>query len=129
MITKEFSEQFAQEWIDAWNSHDIDQIISHYAEALEFKSPLIVERYNDPAGTIYQREKLKEYFLIGLTKNPSLSFKLVEVLTGVDGLTLYYQNARGGLTAEYFEFNQQQEVVKCVSCYSETNRLQASSNE
>jgi len=114
----EFAKKFADEWVESWNSHDIEKIISHYAEQLEFKSPLVVERYSDPDGIIYDREKLKEYFLIGLTNNPSLSFKLNRVLLGVNCLTLYYQNARGGETAELFEFNKSHKVIKSVSCYS-----------
>ena len=100
----EFATRFSEEWVESWNSHDIDKIISHYADKLEFKSPLIVERYSDPDGTIYEREKLREYFLIGLNNNPSLAFKFKQVLLGVNGLTLYYENARGGETAEYGVF-------------------------
>ena len=114
----EFANKFASEWIDAWNSHEIDEIISHYAELLEFKSPLVVERYSDPAGIIHDREKLKEYFLIGLTNNPSLTFNLNRVLLGVNCLTLYYKNARGGETAELFEFDENHKVIRSVSCYS-----------
>ncbi len=114
----EFAQRFSDEWIESWNSHDIKKIISHYADELEFKSPLVVERYSDLDGIIYNREKLKEYFLIGLTNNPSLTFKLKTLLLGVNCLTLYYQNARGGDTAECFEFNKNNKVIKCVSCYS-----------
>ena len=114
----EFAKKFADEWVDSWNSHDIERIISHYAEELEFKSPLVIERYSDLDGIIYDREKLKEYFLIGLTNNPSLTFKLKRVLLGANCLTLYYQNARGGETAELFEFNENNQVSMSVSCYS-----------
>ncbi len=114
----EFAKKFSEEWIAAWNCHDIEKIISHYAAELEFKSPLIVARYDDPDGTIYSREKLREYFLIGLTNNPALVFKLKQLLLGVNSLTLYYQNARGGETAECFEFNQNNKVIRSVSCYS-----------
>ena len=116
----EFARMFSEEWVESWNSHDIEKIISHYADKLEFKSPLIVERYSDPDGTIYNREKLREYFLIGLNKNPSLRFKLKRVFLGINGLTLYYENARGGETAEYFEFNGENKVIRSVSCYSFT---------
>jgi hypothetical protein len=116
----EFATRFSEEWVNSWNSHDIDKIISHYSEKLEFKSPLIVDRYSDPDGTIYDREKLREYFLIGLTNNPALAFKLKQVFLGVNGLTLHYENARGGETVEYFEFNSENEVIRSVSCYSHT---------
>jgi hypothetical protein len=117
-MTLEEAKAFANDWIDSWNTHDIERIIAHYADSLVFKSPLIVERYNDPAGTIVSRDKLREYFLIGLTRNPSLTFKLEQILMGVDGITLYYQNARGGETAEYFEFDTSGKVSRCTSCYS-----------
>jgi hypothetical protein len=29
MIDKTFAEHFAQEWIDVWNSHDLNRILSH----------------------------------------------------------------------------------------------------
>jgi hypothetical protein len=114
----DFANAFIDDWLDSWNSHDLDRIISHYEEALEFKSPLIVERYNDPTGTISSREKLREYFQIGLTKNPQLRFELVDVMLGVNELIIYYKNARGGRTSELFEFNDKGKVVKSVSCYS-----------
>jgi hypothetical protein len=109
--------EFADDWVSSWNAHDIDRIISHYSERLEFYSPLIVERYDDPKGLIQSREKLKEYFQMGLTKNPNLSFKLLNVLVGVNQVTLYYENARGGITAELFEFNEDGLVVRSSSCY------------
>jgi hypothetical protein len=103
------------------SEQELEKIISHYAEQLEFKSPLVVERYSDPDGIIYDREKLKEYFLIGLTNNPALSFKLNRVLLGVNCLTLYYQNARGGETADLFEFDKNNKVIRSVSCYSSSS--------
>ena len=111
------AKKFAAEWIEAWNSHDIESIISHYENDLEFKSPLIFERYPDSNGVISSREKLKEYFSIGLAKNPQLRFRLLNVLTGTDGLTIYYENARGGKTAELFEFNGNGKVKRSISCY------------
>ena len=32
---------FAEEWITAWNTHDLDRILSHYAEDIVFRSPVI----------------------------------------------------------------------------------------
>jgi ketosteroid isomerase-like protein len=31
MIENTFAEHFAAEWIDAWNCHDLERILSHYA--------------------------------------------------------------------------------------------------
>jgi len=43
---------------------------------------------------------------------------LLEILTGIDSLILYYENARGGRTAELFEFNERGKVLRSISCYS-----------
>jgi hypothetical protein len=109
---------FAEDWIDSWNSHDIERILSHYAQEIEFYSPLIVERYADLTGVITSRVKLKEYFSLGLAKNTALKFKLLEVLVGVNQILLYYENARGGRTGEFFEFGSGSKVIRSSSCYS-----------
>ena len=113
----ETAKEFANDWIEAWNSHDLERILDHYEEELEFKSPLILERYPNSTGTISSRGKLKEYFSIGLANNPTLHFKLLDILIGVNGITLYYENARGGRTAELFEFSENGKVVRSTSCY------------
>ncbi len=91
------SMDFAKSWIDSWNSHNLDSIISHYAESIEFKSPIIQKLLNDPSGVISTKSKLKEYFSVGLKKYPNLEFELVNVLEGVNNVVLYYKNPLGGL--------------------------------
>ena len=114
----EKASEFAQHWIGSWNSHNLEEILEHYAEDLEFTSPLVKERFPDQNGTISNKGKLREYFSIGLKTNPSLSFNLLEVLVGVNELILYYENARGGRTAETFRFNDIGKIVEVHSCYS-----------
>jgi hypothetical protein len=41
MITKDPAKQFAQEWIDAWNAHDLDRVLSHYTDDSEMSSSFI----------------------------------------------------------------------------------------
>jgi ketosteroid isomerase-like protein len=50
MIDKTFAEHFAHEWIAAWNSHDLQRILSHYAEDFEMASPFIVQVAGEPSG-------------------------------------------------------------------------------
>jgi ketosteroid isomerase-like protein len=33
--------KFALEWIESWNSHDLDRILSHYADDVEVTTPMI----------------------------------------------------------------------------------------
>ena len=108
----------ATEWVEAWNSDDLERIISHYAETLHYCSPLVLERIPGSGGVIRDRVTLRSYVQAGLSKNPALQFTLREVLLGAHGIALYCGNPRGGQTAEYFEFDADGRVVKVISCYS-----------
>lgn len=52
MIDKGFAQRFAQGWIEAWNSHDLDRILSHYTDDFEFYSPLIGAVTGDVSGRV-----------------------------------------------------------------------------
>lgn len=40
MIDREWALEFARDWIESWNSHDMDRILSHYTDDFEMSSPL-----------------------------------------------------------------------------------------
>ncbi len=96
---------FAEEWIDAWNRHDLDAIIGHYAADVEFTSPFVQNLLGDPAGRIRGRDALKEYFRKGLQAYPNLRFDLRHTLAGVGSVTLVYQSVNGLLAAEVMVFD------------------------
>jgi len=52
MITKEFAEHFAREWIGSWNTHDLDRILSHYTDDFEMSSPVITKITDEASGTL-----------------------------------------------------------------------------
>lgn len=55
----EFAERFAEEWQAAWNSHDIERILAHYADDVVFQSPYVAHRFQDPAGEVRGKEALR----------------------------------------------------------------------
>src|SRR5438876_10821997 len=56
MIDREWAEAFAREWVDAWNAHDLERILSHYTDDFEMASPLIVERMGVASGRLKGKE-------------------------------------------------------------------------
>jgi hypothetical protein len=118
MINKQKAEQIAREWIEAWNHHDLDAIIAHYADDVEFTSPFVVKLLGNTSGTIKSKEVLKSYFEKGLAAYPDLRFELLEVLTGVNSLTLYYRSVKGMLAAEVMVLNPKGEIVKVMAHYN-----------
>jgi hypothetical protein len=112
------AKEFAKDWIDAWNSHDLDRILSHYASDVVLVSPVAAKLTGDPSGTLRGKEALRSYFQKGLELFPNLQFKLVDVMQGLSSVVLYYENQRGTKTGEFMEFNADGAVVRVVANYS-----------
>lgn len=106
-MNQERANQFAQEWIEAWNSHDLNRILSHYAEPLEFYSPFISLLQFNATGKITNKNDLYHYFKKGLENYPDLHFDLHHCLAGVSSFVLYYTSVKDRLAAEVFELNEQ----------------------
>ena len=120
MIDKHFAQKFTSEWIGAWNSHNLERILSHYTEDFVLESPLAEQRVPESKGTLYGKEQIRPYWKMGLELIPDLFFEVHELLIGVNGLTIYYLNrATGRKAAEVFMFNKQMKVVKSFVYYAE----------
>jgi len=50
MITREYGDNLAKEWIEAWKSHGLDRVLSHYADDFEMSSPVIEVFHFNPEG-------------------------------------------------------------------------------
>jgi hypothetical protein len=117
MITQEFADHFAQEWIDAWNSHDLERILMHYSDAFEMSSPYIVQIAGEPSGVLKGKAAVAAYWAKALERMPTLHFELYSTLVGVDSLVIYYRGA-GGLAAEVFFFDPQGMVARSCAHYA-----------
>ncbi|MGC3975959.1 MAG: nuclear transport factor 2 family protein [Nitrospira sp.] len=104
-MNEQCARRLAEVWIDAWNRHDLEAILHHYAPDVEFTSPFVPALSGDPSGTLRGRERLAAYFRKGLQTYPDLHFDLLRVLTGVDSLLLYYRSVNGLLAAEMMTVN------------------------
>ena len=118
MMDLEKANQFAEAWIHAWNSHDLDAILDHYADEVAFYSPFIPLLKFNTEGVITSKTDLKRYFEIGLRSYPELQFRLHGCLAGVRTLVLYYTSVSGRMAAEVFELNDQGQAVNVYCNYS-----------
>ena len=109
--------QIAHEWLDAWNSHNLDEIMAHYADDIEFYSPLISKLNNNPEGKISSKDELRAYFARGLAAYPDLHFKLHKILTGVGSIVLYYESVNNTMSAEFMEINSDGKIVAVRAHY------------
>lgn len=74
------AQQFAQEWIDAWNSHDLERILGHYSDDLEMSSPVIVQIAGEATGRLTGKKAVGDYWHTALGMIPDLHFELIAVL-------------------------------------------------
>ena len=117
ILNADFAVRFAQDWIAAWNQHDLEAILSHYADDLELSSPLIPAIAAVPSGILQGKAAVRAYWEKGLAQIPDLHFELRGVLPGIDSLTLYYQGHRGPV-AEVLWFNAAGKVQQAAVYYA-----------
>jgi ketosteroid isomerase-like protein len=105
MIDPAWARRFAGEWIAAWNAHDLERILSLYAEDFEMASPYIVERLKEPSGTLRGKDAVRPYWSAALRAPPPLRFELLDVFVGVRSITLHYRSVGRKVAAETLVFD------------------------
>jgi predicted ester cyclase len=118
MTTDFDAQEFAHHWVEVWNSHDLDAILSHYGENVVLTSPVAARILNTPSGTVQGKNDLRNYFKLGLDVYPDLHFELLDVMCGVSSVVLCYVNQKGTKTAEFMEFGENGKVLRVVANYS-----------
>ena len=117
-MTNQEARKLANDWVTAWNAHDLDLIMTHYEDAVELTSPAAAQLLGTPDGKVAGKANLRAYFQRGLEAYPELHFHLEDVLCGVNSVVLYYTNQKGTHTAECMELSANRNVVRVVANYS-----------
>lgn len=111
-------EAFADAWIDAWNRHDLADILSHYGEDIVFISPAAVRITGEASGRVVGKAALAAYWAEALRRVPDLTFTLRSVLTGVDSVALRYHSSRTNAeVVEVFRFGPDGLAVEAAAYY------------
>ena len=119
MIEQHTAFAFTEQWISAWNSHDLDKILSHYTDDIVMESPLALKRLPETGWVVKGKQALRAYWKMGLELIPDLFFEVYEVFTGVNGITIYYLNhATGKKTAEVLFLNDEAKAYKAFAYYN-----------
>jgi hypothetical protein len=104
-MTEAEAQEFAQEWIAAWNSHDLERILRHYADAVEVTSPLVEVVLGPGRVTLTGKAAVREYWGAALAKYPDLHFRLFRAYAGPRSVVLHYQSVQALVSAECLEFD------------------------
>jgi hypothetical protein len=120
VVERAAAEAFARAWYEAWNAHDLDAVMSHYADDVEMASPLVVSLAGSPAGTIAGKDALRAYFAAGLERYPALRFEPLGLFVGVDSLVLHYLSVDGRPSAEVVFLDDEGKIVRYFAHYGAT---------
>ncbi|MBY0507961.1 MAG: nuclear transport factor 2 family protein [Bryobacteraceae bacterium] len=118
MIDPDFAHRFAEEWIAAWNSHDLERVLTHYAEDFEMSSPYIRQIAGEPTGILRGKAAVVAYWARALGLIPDLRFTLRLVLVGAESVAVHYAGAGGRLAVEVFHFGADGKVVRAHAHYA-----------
>jgi SnoaL-like domain len=118
VVSRDFAERFAEEWIASWNAHDLPRILSHYEDDFEMASPRIVEITGEPSGVLRGKARIGAYWEKALRLIPDLRFEKLAVFVGVRSLAIHYRNQAGRLAVETFEIGDSGRVARAAAHYA-----------
>jgi uncharacterized protein (TIGR02246 family) len=100
--------RIVEEWLAAWNAHDVEGVGAHFAADAEFVSPSVLAMGFDPHGVLRGRAAIAAQARAAFARYPKLRFEIETVLEyGNHVLVLYRKHGvfaeNPGLTVEVFE--------------------------
>ncbi len=105
------------DWYAAWNAHDLDRVLAHYADDIRFYSPFANALVPGSGGLVQGKAALRSYFATALAKYPDLKFEPISVLQGAGSTVLYYKSVAGKTAAEMFVLDAHGAVVEVRAHY------------
>jgi ketosteroid isomerase-like protein len=109
---------FAHEWIESWNSHDLDKILDHYSDDFEITTPMIRVALGIESGSLKGKENVRNYWQEAFKKVPNLKFELIEVTQSTNSIAIYYNAVMNKMSIEVMFFNESKKVIKAIVHYN-----------
>jgi uncharacterized protein (TIGR02246 family) len=92
-------------WVEAWNTRDLERVLTLYAEDVVMTSDRIPAMGFDASGTVRGKDALRAYWSKALGLIPNLHFTAINVFVSPDSVVVFYENERGKKICEYLRVN------------------------
>lgn len=97
-----------QDWLEGWNTRNLDLLMSHYADDAVFISPSVLVTHPGSDGTLRGKSAIRKRYALVMERFPKLRFELEEVIERPYGVIVIYRKLgvfaeQPGLTVEVFE--------------------------
>ncbi|HKN38515.1 MAG TPA: nuclear transport factor 2 family protein [Acidimicrobiia bacterium] len=122
VLSEAEADSFVAEWMEAWNSQDLNRILDHYADDVEYFSPFIAQ-LAEPGGPgadgrLAGKEAVRAYFAAALARNTDLHFDPpVHVAVGSGSVSFVYTSIRNLTAVETLVFAPGSRIVARAHCH------------
>jgi ketosteroid isomerase-like protein len=116
------ADAFVAEWMAAWNDHDLERILGHYADDVEYYSPFIAQMA-EPGGPgaderLVGKAAVAAYFADALGRYPDLHFEPpVPVAVGSGSVCFVYTSIKNLTAVETLVFAPGTRTVARAHCH------------
>lgn len=111
--------EHALSWIDAWNRHDLEAILAHYADDVVFQASTVARRWHKPDGILRGKAELRAHFQRGLELSPELRFGFEEFFSCPGGYAVLYRRNNGNRVIDAVELDENQLARHVRAFYAE----------
>ncbi len=120
VMDKDRVEEFAREWIAAWNRKDLEQVLVHFADDVQFTSPTAAVMVGTPI--VVGKDSLRAYWQAAIVRTGTLHFTLDHVVWDAerDELVILYTsviNDQRKRACEWMRFDAMGRVVAAEALY------------
>lgn len=89
-MTPENLQSIAFKWFDAFNTHNLEQLLSLYDDDAEHYSPKLKIRKPETQGMIIGKQALREWWQEAFNRLPSLNYKVTSLTANGDRVFMEY---------------------------------------
>ena len=122
VLSESEADAFVADWMEAWNDHDLERILGHYADDVEYYSPFIAQ-LAEPGGPgvdgrLVGKAAVRAYFADALGRYPDLRFEpAVHVAMGAGSVCFVYASIKNLTAVETLVFAPGTHTVARAHCH------------
>ena len=122
VLSESEADAYVARWMEAWNSHDLERILEHYADDVEYASPFI-DQMAEPGGPgadgrLVGKGDVRAYFAAALDRYPDLHFDPpVHVAVGAGSVSFVYTSVKNLTAVETLVFAPGSRTVARAYCH------------
>ena len=90
IMTPEKLQSIAFKWFEAFNTHDLEQLLSLYDDDAEHFSPKLKIRQPETNGLVIGKQALREWWQDAFDRLPSLNYKVTSLTANGDRVFMEY---------------------------------------